>query len=293
MNNELRLVKEGNFYKDEDSNIYMTRKQIGEALEYSDGGRGIRVIHSRNKDRLDKFSTTVEISQLEGNRMVTRDTIVYTERGIAEVVRYSSAHMLLKEKVLRLIGLEDHSVDSILFMSSTTKWKQDDLQTILEGTFVGCSIETEVSIGQYRVDFLLGESIIVECDENNHKDRDREYEKHREDFLKGLGYKVLRYNPDSGSEECLGVLIHEINMALEEKFMMSENPKLSADYGDMGLLIRTRAATRLFGGYIFDVDAFCDFYFSDSLTEDELDEAKKVAQVEKARIDKELGAMGL
>lgn len=92
----LDLVKSGeflgtvcDFYRDEDDNIYMTRNQIGEALQYSNSRIAISNIHERNKDRLDKFSTELELSTLEGNRMVARDTILYIEKGIYDICRFS------------------------------------------------------------------------------------------------------------------------------------------------------------------------------------------------------------
>lgn len=100
MNKEMKLglIKEGeflgtkcDFYKDENNNIYMTREQIGEALQYKSPDDAIRRMHNReqNKNRLDSFSTQVAMSRVEGNRDVTRDTVLYTEKGIYEIARIS------------------------------------------------------------------------------------------------------------------------------------------------------------------------------------------------------------
>ena len=43
------------FYQDENGDVYMTRNQIGEALEYSNPQRAMSDIHNRNKERLDGF----------------------------------------------------------------------------------------------------------------------------------------------------------------------------------------------------------------------------------------------
>ncbi len=66
---QLKLVKQGeflgatcDFYKDEQNNIYMTREQIGRALEYKNE-RQIDIIHSRNQELLDPLS--VEVSRFE------------------------------------------------------------------------------------------------------------------------------------------------------------------------------------------------------------------------------------
>ncbi len=69
--------------------IWMTRKQIGEALEYADPQKAIDKIHERNKERLDKFSTTVKLGGVEGGREVERDTILYSAKGVYEICRWS------------------------------------------------------------------------------------------------------------------------------------------------------------------------------------------------------------
>ncbi len=98
----LQLVKTENFndiacdfYSAEDD-IWMTRKQIGEALEYNDDGDAIKQIHKRNKERLDKWSmivnrdTGVRIepsvpTNIETSRLLT----LYSERGVMEICRHS------------------------------------------------------------------------------------------------------------------------------------------------------------------------------------------------------------
>ena len=98
----LQLVKTENFnditcdfYSAEDD-IWMTRKQIGEALEYNDNGDAIKQIHKRNKERLDKWSmvinrdTGVRIeppvpTNIETSRLLT----LYSERGVMEICRHS------------------------------------------------------------------------------------------------------------------------------------------------------------------------------------------------------------
>lgn len=80
-----------NVYQD-DSNkneFYMTREQIGTALNYEHPGDAIQRIHERNADRLSPLSTTVSLTGVEGDRYVTREIIVYTLRGVMEICRFS------------------------------------------------------------------------------------------------------------------------------------------------------------------------------------------------------------
>ena len=74
--------------KDADG-FWATREQIGQLLEYEYPNDSIRKIHERNADRLDKFSTSVKLTQVEGNRTVTRNVIVYSFEGLLEICRWS------------------------------------------------------------------------------------------------------------------------------------------------------------------------------------------------------------
>lgn len=75
------------FWSDkENSNFWMTRDQIGTALEYlTDPAKSISVIHYRHKDRLDKFSGVVKLKTPSG----TQDCTVYSFRGVFEICRWS------------------------------------------------------------------------------------------------------------------------------------------------------------------------------------------------------------
>lgn len=93
---QLTLVKNSqfgtlkcNYYGNAKGQFFMTRQQIGEALEYENPEDAIRFIHSRYKGRLDKFSTPCKLNQVEGKRMVQREAIVYNAKGIYEICRHS------------------------------------------------------------------------------------------------------------------------------------------------------------------------------------------------------------
>lgn len=75
------------FYKNENNEVFMTRKQIGEALGYADPHRAMSKIHERNKDRLDKFSVVVSLGTTDGK---SYNTTLYSEKGIYEIMRKSN-----------------------------------------------------------------------------------------------------------------------------------------------------------------------------------------------------------
>lgn len=93
----LELVKQVNFngmtmdfYQNKDKDCFMTRKQIGQALSYSNHNKAIDKIHRRHIDRLDKYSTTTKLGVTEGNRIVEREVVVYNQKGIFEICRWSN-----------------------------------------------------------------------------------------------------------------------------------------------------------------------------------------------------------
>lgn len=73
-----------------DGDFWLTREQIGRALEYAEPMKAIAKIHERNAERLDRFSTIVKLTTVEGGREVTREVIVYSFRGLLEICRYSN-----------------------------------------------------------------------------------------------------------------------------------------------------------------------------------------------------------
>src|SRR5690625_763315 len=73
-------------YENENKDIFMTREQIGQALEYKNPRRAIKDIHLRNKDRLDEFSRGAQIDTPSGKQ----ETIIYNEKGIYEIIRRSA-----------------------------------------------------------------------------------------------------------------------------------------------------------------------------------------------------------
>ena len=89
----LQLIKseqfgsvECDFYGNGKNEFFVTRKQIGEALDYSDPQIAIDKIHARHKERLDKYSVTTKLVGTDGKAY---NTTVYTRKGIMEICRWS------------------------------------------------------------------------------------------------------------------------------------------------------------------------------------------------------------
>lgn len=74
------------YYGNGDGEFFMTRQQIGQALEYDNPVIAISKIHTRHKQRLDRFSTLTKLVSVDGKE---RDNFVYTAKGVYEICRWS------------------------------------------------------------------------------------------------------------------------------------------------------------------------------------------------------------
>lgn len=76
-----------NFYRNMNDDILLTREQIGTALEYVNPDDSLSKIHKRHKDRLDNLSVVAKLSSTDGKEY---ETMLYTERGVMEICRWSN-----------------------------------------------------------------------------------------------------------------------------------------------------------------------------------------------------------
>lgn len=109
------------FYSNGLGEFFMTRRQIGEALGYSDPKNAITKIHAAHKERLDRYSVTLKLGategcptvgargdkssplegsgigpstvsvldKVEGGREVQRERVLYSAKGVYEICRWS------------------------------------------------------------------------------------------------------------------------------------------------------------------------------------------------------------
>lgn len=75
-----------NFYRNINDDILLTREQIGQALEYANPDSALSIIHKKHKDRLDSLLVVTKLISTDGKQY---DTMLYTERGIMEICRWS------------------------------------------------------------------------------------------------------------------------------------------------------------------------------------------------------------
>jgi very-short-patch-repair endonuclease len=79
------------------------------------------------------------------------------------------------------------------------------------------NLKRQYKFGKYRADlYFIDYKLVVECDENDHIDRDPIQEKIREQYIISLGNKIIRYNPNESNFDLSNVL-REINNVLFQK----------------------------------------------------------------------------
>jgi very-short-patch-repair endonuclease len=92
-------------------------------------------------------------------------------------------------------------------------------------------VRRQYSFDKYRVDlYFTCARLIIECDENNHKDRNEIYEKEREDFILSQKNTIIRYNPNDKLFD-LSLVLREINKILLKNTNIEYNQNdISNDY---------------------------------------------------------------
>lgn len=78
------------------------------------------------------------------------------------------------------------------------------------------SCRVQHGVGPYRVDMLIDDYIVVECDEDNHAGYDVVKEAERHKFLETRGYTVYRFDCDSPTFD-LATVIADLNDLLVSK----------------------------------------------------------------------------
>lgn len=87
-----------NFYRTGDTgDIWITREQIGMALEYADPRDSIAKIHARHPERLNQYSLFIPLTNGVGDKLSTtllntggeKETYLYSNKGIMEICRWS------------------------------------------------------------------------------------------------------------------------------------------------------------------------------------------------------------
>lgn len=76
----------------------------------------------------------------------------------------------------------------------------------------------QYTIGRYKADlYFVKYKLVIECDENNHNDRNPIKEKEREDYIISQGNQIIRYNPNIENfdlSNVIGIILRAIQQII-------------------------------------------------------------------------------
>jgi very-short-patch-repair endonuclease len=157
-----------------------------------------------------------ELSQLLDKNMTYNEgkAVYINKRGLEELI--SKSRLCGPDKLQKLVEAFD------LNLSITPRKEQEHFEAIFK-SFPDVEKYTQFKVGTYRVDMYMEDyDLVIECDEFNHRDRDPQKERQREEFIKSeLNCDFIRFNPDKKNFSVFEVIasIHKfiLNKVTREK----------------------------------------------------------------------------
>lgn len=186
-------------------NGYFLLKGVGEY--YCKPYKTIETVIKRNRNEFEQHN---EIKVLKSDELKefkkTNDSYkginaltLININGLLRVGLLLQDSIISEELKLLLVrnGIPDIYENIFTSINHRALLKQNQLHKIIQETLDSLvSVDTQVKCGNYRVDFLIDNNIVVECDEYGHENYRLNEELARENFLRNKGYRVVRYNPD-------------------------------------------------------------------------------------------------
>lgn len=224
--NKLELVRNENFaglevgfYQDSNNEVYMTRNQIGEALEYKNPNDAIRLIHRRNPERMNEFSVSFKTNGADGKEY---ETVMYNEKGIYEIMRKSN-----QPKADEFYDFVYEVIESL---------RKGDMQIVqkplsTKELLLQASLEHEVRIEKVEkdIDMLINETPI-----KNHQQV--AIEKQRKKTV----MKVLGGKDSSAYKELSRKVFSEIGRDFKDRFNIPRYNELPQSRFEEGVMYLTR-----------------------------------------------------
>jgi very-short-patch-repair endonuclease len=105
--------------------------------------------------------------------------------------------------------------DNVKYINNISMCIESQTIGFIENAYSGTlNVKRQYIFGKYRVDlYFIDYKLVIECDENNHDDRDPIEEKVRENYIISLGNTIIRFNPNQ-SEFDLSNVMRDINVIL-------------------------------------------------------------------------------
>ena len=219
MTNNLKLITTEtfgdlscNFYRNMNDDILLTREQIGVALEYVNPDDSLSKIHKRHKDRLDSLSVVAKLSSTDGKEY---ETMLYTERGIMEICRWSN-----KPKANQFMD-----------------WVWDIIEKYRNNEFIYVS-QQENTANEKLIELLTSmDSRLSKLEEqsNNKKLPEKKYSRWKTNTFKKLNTLLSYVNEHSDENLKLSEIIHLVIGEVEDTYNLELNDYVEAYKSELDL----------------------------------------------------------
>lgn len=195
MSNNLLVFNNSEFGKleifiDEEGKEWFPAADVATVLGYKNQHDAITK-HCCNK--LGIIYRLVEVitgTRLDGSKIIQNLHKKYIDKDNLLLFINKSRMLTIKEKedILNLFNIN----------YIVTSMKETELLKILQLSFKKYKSTKNFYVGNYRIDLYFPDlNLAIECDENNHNDRDMNYEKIRQKFIENnLKCIFIRFNPD-------------------------------------------------------------------------------------------------
>lgn len=187
--------------------FFMTRQQIGEALEYSDPRVAIAKLHSSHKERLDKFSGVTATVTVDGK---TRETVIYSSKGIYEICRWSQQPKAdeFYDFIYDLLEQLRTGQSKVIPLS-----KDQALITVLRTTADLVEDHQRIKEEQHEI-----RKLITQVDEKVEAQITLDHGEQRR-MQKAVAHRVYELEPDDRKQQ--SKLFHEIYRELKDRFAVA------------------------------------------------------------------------
>lgn len=176
----------------------MERKEIGIMLGYKCPRDSIHKIYKRHKTILSKF-------------VIHKDGIqYYNEEGIIEICKLSAQPDRYKRRLLEKINVKEENIKLILNKNSNMLKEQNALEDSVVSALEGyrrVDRLKKIQNTNYTVDMMIENKVILECNEDWHRYKDIEHNNKREQELKRIGYKIIKYIPGDDKMKVINTIL--------------------------------------------------------------------------------------
>ena len=173
-------------YIEAEGTTWFRAATVGKALGYANIRDAIRGLDEEDKDKL---------KNLVGSKMET--TLTYNEKIATYINKAGLTAILVKSRLPNASVLaKEFDID---VHSHKYECKESETIGAIMKVFKGEKMKTQYNVLNYSIDLYFPDyDLVIECDENNHDDRDPKYEKRRQRRItKKLKCQWLRFDPDS------------------------------------------------------------------------------------------------